>query len=133
MDEEVKVSIEGIPYQVSVSARDHRWLADEPTDINGGDTGPNPGELLLSSLGACTAITLTMYAARKKWPLEKVDIDLRFNSTAKPTPDTTVIECVIHLTGELDEAQRARIMEIAHACPIHKLLLNPIQINTKED
>nr|WP_295870212.1 OsmC family protein [uncultured Chitinophaga sp.] len=133
MDEEVKVSIEGIPYQVSISARDHRWLADEPTDINGGDTGPNPGELLLSSLGSCTAITLTMYAARKKWPVEKIDIDLRFDSAAKPDPATTVIECLVRISGNLDEAQRKRLMEIAHACPIHKLLTNPVIINTKED
>ncbi|HVI49060.1 MAG TPA: hypothetical protein VM802_29610, partial [Chitinophaga sp.] len=54
MDEEVKVSIENTPYQVSIEARDHRWLADEPYDVGGDDTGPNPGELLLSSLGSCT-------------------------------------------------------------------------------
>ncbi|HVI49544.1 MAG TPA: OsmC family protein, partial [Chitinophaga sp.] len=69
----------------------------------------------------------------KKWPLEKVEIELRFNSAAKPTPQTTVIECSVHLTGDLDEAQRKRLLEIAHACPIHKLLTNPVIINTQED
>ncbi|NSL86483.1 OsmC family protein [Chitinophaga sp. Mgbs1] len=133
MDEEVKVSISGIPYQVSVSARDHRWLADEPTDISGGDTGPNPGELLLSSLGSCTAITLTMYAQRKKWPLEGVEIDLRFNSAAKPDPKTTVIDYDIRFIGNLTDEQRARLMEISHSCPIHKVLTNPVIINAKED
>ncbi|WP_212004268.1 OsmC family protein [Chitinophaga sp. HK235] len=133
MNEEVKVSIEGIPYQVSISARDHRWLADEPAEVSGGDTGPTPGELLLSSLGSCTAITLTMYAARKKWPVEKIDVELRFDSDAKPDPKTTVIECLVHITGDLDETQRKRLMEIAHACPVHKVLSNPIIINTKAD
>lgn len=132
MEEEVKVSIADVPYQVSIATRDHRWLADEPTDVGGSDTGPKPGELLLSSLGACTAITLKMYAARKKWPLENVEISLRYNRAAKPTPETTVIEREIQLTGNLDEAQRIRLMEIADACPIHKALTNPVIIVTKE-
>jgi len=131
MDQEVKVSLSGHPYQVSIDARDHRWLADEPTEVGGGDTGPQPGELFLSSLAACTAITVKMYANRKKWPLEDVFIELGFNKAAKPDPLTTVIDMEVHVTGNLSEEQRARLLEIAHSCPIHKILSNPIIVNTK--
>ncbi|MFB6457912.1 OsmC family protein [Chitinophaga sp. Hz27] len=132
-DNIVRVSIGNIPYQVSVDARSHRWLADEPENVGGGDTGPQPGELLLSSLGACTAITVKMYAARKGWPLEDVEVELNFNKDLKPNPTTTVIERNITLKGDLDEEQRKRLMQIADQCPIHKVLSNPIQIITKAD
>ena len=131
MDQEVKVNLSGHPYQASISARDHRWLADEPEDVGGGDTGPQPGELLLSSLGACTAITLKMYADRKKWPVENIEVELRFNSAAKPDPLTTVIDMEVHFTGDLSPEQLTRLMQIAHSCPVHKVLSNPILINTK--
>lgn len=132
MDEDVTVMLGNVPYQVSVESRGHRWLADEPYTVGGGDTGPKPGELLLSSLGACTAITVKMYATRKKWPLENITIILRYNSINKPTPTTTVIEREIDFTGNLDTAQKTRLLEIAAACPIHKLLSNPVIIITKE-
>lgn len=131
MDQEVKVSLSGHLYQVSISARDHRWLGDEPEEVGGGDTGPQPGELLLSSLAACTAITVKMYANRKKWPVENIEIELRYNSAAKPTPQTTVIDMEVHFVGDLTDEQRARLLEIAHSCPIHKALTNPIIVNTK--
>lgn len=131
MDQEVKLSLSGHPYQVSIDARDHRWLADEPEEAGGGDTGPQPGELLLSSLGACTAVTVKMYANRKKWPVEEITVEMRFNSEAKPDPLTTVIDMEVHFTGNLSEEQRERLLQIAHSCPIHKLLSNPIIINTK--
>jgi putative redox protein len=131
MDQEVKISLSGHPYQVSIDARDHRWLADEPEEAGGGDTGPQPGELLLSSLGACTAVTVKMYANRKKWPLDNVEVELRFNSEAKPDPLTTVIDMEVHFTGNLTEEQLARLLQIAHSCPVHKILNNPIIVNTK--
>ncbi|WP_291910394.1 OsmC family protein [Chitinophaga sp. CB10] len=128
MEESVKVSIGQHPYQVSIDTRGHRWLADEPEDAGGGDTAPKPGELLLSSLGACTAITVTMYAKRKKWPLEGVEIELFFNKDKKPDPNTTIIERNISFQGNLDDEQRARLMQIADSCPVHKVLSNPIVI-----
>ncbi len=133
MEESVKVSIANIPYQVSVDTRGHRWLSDEPEDIGGGDTAPSPGELLLSSLGACTAITVKMYANRKKWPLEDVEIELAFNGELKPDPLTTVIERNIVFKGDLTDEQRARLLQIADACPVHKVLSNPIKIITRQD
>ncbi|MGO4291380.1 OsmC family protein [Chitinophaga sp. RAB17] len=131
MDQEVKINLSGHPYQVSIEARDHRWLADEPEEAGGGDTGPQPGELLLSSLGACTAVTVKMYANRKKWPLDNVEVELRFNSEGKPDPLTTVIDMEVHFTGNLTEEQLARLLQIAHSCPVHKILSNPIIVNTK--
>jgi putative redox protein len=131
MDQEVKISLSGHPYQVSIDARDHRWLADEPEEAGGDDTGPQPGELLLSSLGACTAITVKMYANRKKWPLDNVEVELRFNIESKPDPLTTVIDMEVHFTGNLNEEQLARLLQIAHSCPVHKILTNPIIVNTK--
>ncbi|SHL42710.1 putative redox protein [Chitinophaga jiangningensis] len=128
MEESVKVSIGQNPYQVSIDTRGHRWLADEPEEVGGGDTAPKPGELLLSSLGACTAITVTMYAKRKKWPLEGVEIELFFNKDKKPDPNTTVIERNIAFQGNLDDEQRARLLQIADSCPVHKVLSNPIVI-----
>lgn len=131
MDQEVKVSLSGHPYQVSIDARDHRWLADEPTEAGGDDTGPQPGELLLSSLGSCTAITVKMYADRKKWPVDNIEVELRFNSDAKPDPLTTVIDMDIHFTGNLSTEQVERLQQIARSCPIHKVLSHPIIMNTK--
>ncbi|SEW50927.1 OsmC family protein [Chitinophaga arvensicola] len=131
MDQEVKVSLSGHPYQVSIEARDHRWLADEPTAAGGDDTGPQPGELLLSSLAACTAITVKMYADRKKWPVENIEIELRFNAAAKPDPLTTVIDMEIHFTGDLSAEQLDKLQQISQSCPIHKVLSNPIIMNTK--
>lgn len=131
MDQEVRVSLSGRPYQVSIDTRDHRWLADEPVEAGGNDTGPQPGELLLSSLGSCTAITVKMYADRKKWPVENIEIELRFNSAAKPDPLTTVIDIDLHFTGNLSEEQIARLEQIARSCPVHKVLSNPIIMNTK--
>lgn len=73
------------PYTVSLTDDlGHEWLADEPLDEGGGNTGPSPKLLLLSSLGACTAITLQMYAARKKWPVESIEVELQLNPNGNP-------------------------------------------------
>lgn len=72
-----------------------------------------------------------MYANRKKWPLENVEVELRFNSEGKPDPLTTVIDMEVHFTGNLSEEQLARLLQIAHSCPVHKILSHPIIVNTK--
>ena len=107
----------GERYQTSLTARTHVFAADEPADVGGADTAPSPVELLMGSLAACTAITLRMYAQRKGWPLDGVQVRVDYTST--PTPSM-----VKHITmrGTLDAAQQARMLEVAEACPVAKLL-----------
>jgi len=114
------------PYLVTHRAGRHTWQADEPADLGGGDAAPAPYELLLSSLGACTSITLKMYAARKGWPLAEVDVTL----TLELTESGSRIDRQIVLHGELSDEQRQRLLQVANACPVHKLLSRPIEIGT---
>ena len=116
------------PYSVAlVDERGHRWSGDEPAELGGGDTGPTPSQLLLSSLGACTVITLQMYAARKQWPLSGVEVELQFNPDGVPTGGTDITRR-ISLVGGLDETQRQRLLQIANACPMHKALTGEVRI-----
>lgn len=107
----------------------HTWLGDEPADKGGANLGPDPTRLLLSSLGACTVITLQMYAARKQWPLAGVEVELQFNPAGKPTSGTDITRRIV-LQGDLDEAQRTRLLQIANACPIHNVLVGEVRIDT---
>ncbi|RZA20321.1 MAG: OsmC family peroxiredoxin [Lysobacteraceae bacterium] len=126
----VRASIGSTPYTVELEDNlGHRWLGDEPADVGGANAGPSPEHLLLGSLGTCTAVTLTMYARRKQWPLTGVRVELAVNPDGKPAAGTD-IRRGIELLGELDDAQRERLLQIANACPIHKLLTGEIRIAT---
>lgn len=119
-----------IPYRITLTdGRGHTWYADEPVADGGADTAPNPMQLILSALGACTAITLQMYAGRKQWPLTQIDVNLQLNPEGKPA-DGNQITRNITLHGELDDEQRQRLLQIANACPVHKLLEGNISIPT---
>lgn len=107
----------------------HDWLADEPLDKGGANAAPDPTRLLLSSLGACTVITLHMYAARKQWPLASVEVELQFNPAGKPKSGTDITRRIA-LKGDLDDDQRARLVQIANACPIHNVLVGEVRIDT---
>lgn len=116
----------------------HMMAADEPIADGGADTGPGPYDLLLMALGACTSMTLRLYASRKHWPLERVVVRLthhrRHADDCRDCPDSDVlidhIDREIELIGRLEETQQARLLEIANKCPVHRTLTSKIAITT---
>jgi putative redox protein len=114
------------PYTVHIRGGRHELTADEPLKRGGGDAGPNPTELLLSGLGACTAITLRMYAERKGWPIGRIHVRLGLIFHG----DDREIEREIQVEGDLDEAQRARLQEIAEKTPVTRILKDGVRIVT---
>jgi putative redox protein len=117
----------------------HRLAADEPVADGGTGTGPNPYDLLLAALGSCTSMTIGMYARRKQWPLESVRVRLRHSKIHAEdceNCETKVgkidqIERDVELVGALDEDQRARLLDIANKCPVHRTLTSEIAIRTR--
>jgi putative redox protein len=128
-------------FQQDVTIGPHRMLADEPVAAGGRDSGPGPYEFLLAGLGACTAMTLRLYADRKKLALRRVSVTLRHakihaaDCADCETKDGMLdrIDRVIALDGDLDDAERARLLEIADKCPVHRTLTSEIDIRTALD
>lgn len=123
-------------YKQTINAGSHSFLADAPKSAGGTESAPDPHELLLGSLGACTSITLQMYAKRKGWDLKTVTVDLSEEKTEDAEhPGQTIakIKRDIKVTGNLAADQIASLKTIADKCPIHKLLSGPKQISTSID
>lgn len=116
-------------YQQSVTAGEHRLIADEPASMGGGDAGPAPFDFVMAGLGACTSMTLRMYAERKGLPLEKVEVALRHHKLDSETGSRDCIERKITLTGALTVEQRQRLLEIANKCPVHRALSQSFQLD----
>ena len=124
-------------YTQQITAGHHRLLADEPQPI-GDDAGPSPYDLLLAALGACTSMTLRMYANRKGWPLEQVRVTLRHSrihaeDCAQCETTSGLIDHIdrdIELVGGLDDTQRQRLLGIANRCPVHQTLTSEVDIAT---
>ena len=115
-------------YQVEARMGDAALLIDEPKAAGGLGSGPNPYELLSAALGACTTMTIRLYANRKAWPLERVRTAVRHSRASLQAPDR--FELDIALEGGLDAAQRARLMEIAERCPVHLTLARGADVRT---
>ncbi len=126
-------------FQQTISVGPHRMLADEPVAAGGEDTGPGPYDFLLAGLGACTSMTMRLYADRKSLPLERTTVTLKHSKihaedcagceTREAMLDR--IERVIAMDGNLDAEQRTKLMEIADKCPVHRTLTSKIHIVTR--
>ncbi len=127
------------PFANRVVAGPHRLLADEPPEVGGTNTGPSPYDWVLGGLGACTSMTIRMYAQRKGWALDRVAVRLRHSKLhAQDCADCEtrqgkidLIERDIELTGDLDDAQRQRLLEIADKCPVHRTLTSETVVRTR--
>jgi putative redox protein len=139
MPRSVFVHSGSLRYAQNISVGPHVLQADEPSDYGGNDVGPNPYELLLAALGACTSMTVRMYAERKQWPLHGVQVSLSYEKIHAEDCaecETKVgmvdrIEVGISFTGDLSEEQQRKLLEIANKCPVHRTLVSRCQIDTR--
>ncbi len=139
MSRDVYVETGPASYVESISVGPHVIQVDEPVDAGGKDAGPGPYELLLGALGACTCITVRMYAERRHWPLEGVRVRLSYakahaeDCVACATEARMIdrVDMEITFVGPLSEEQRLRLTEIANHCPIHRTLTSQVQIVTQ--
>jgi putative redox protein len=113
---------------VKIQLGTHELVADVMPDLGGQDEGPDPHRLLEAALGACTTITVQMYANRKGWKLDSCDAVVRFTQEDEKA---IVIERLITFRGELDAGQKARLLEIADKCPIHRVLTRGVKVESR--
>jgi len=126
-------------FQQEVTAGKHHLVADEPVSAGGGDSGPDPYDYLLTALGACTSMTIGLYARRNRMPLENITVSLshsRIYATDCEECETKEgmldrIEVEVELTGSLTPAQHARLMQVAAKCPVHRTLTSEINIRLR--
>lgn len=116
-------------YRTQIQTDPHHFIVDEPISVGGKDLGPSPGELLASSLASCTSITVKLYADRKGWDLQEVEVEVDFQRDAKF--NVTNFKKILKFKGDLTEEQIEKLHEIAGKCPIHRMLANPIEIESE--
>lgn len=126
------------PFENRITVGKHVMLADEPVSVGGRDNGPNPYDFVSAGLGACTSMTLRMYAGRKKWPLDKVSVHVSHAKDyahdcehCETDSKVDIFERVIVIEGDLDEDQRAILLEIADKCPVHRSLEGSVHVRTR--
>ncbi len=137
-DHRVTVHTPASGFRSGIAIRQHSLVADEPEEVGGTDQGPTPYDLLGAALGTCTAMTLRMYADRKKWPLEGVTVQVEHDRlhaadcAACETKQGKIdrLRRTLTLDGPLDDGQRARLVEIADRCPVHRTLESEIIVET---
>ena len=128
----VKVTTGREKYKTVVHANGHGVIVDEPAAMGGANLGMDPFALLLGSLGSCTAITIKMYADRKGWALDSTTVELSMARQVIDGKERAEITTNILFTGDLLDEQKNRLLQIAHACPVHKTLLGDIIIVDKK-
>ena len=114
-------------YRTELSALGHHLIADEPEDNGGKNLGFGPGYFVRAGLASCTAITLRMYANRKNYSVEEIHVDV----FTEEVDGKTIFHREIKIKGNLDDGERARLLQIANKCPVHKMLSNPIEIESE--
>jgi putative redox protein len=135
---EIVTRTAGDGYRTDIDASGFKLVVDEPAGVGGTGAGPSPYDLLVAALGACTGMTLRMYATRKGWPLEEVTVALReprdyaadCENCDKPDAKITQLDRDIVVSGPLDETQLDRLRHIADQCPVHKSLAGAFQVRT---
>jgi putative redox protein len=133
----VRGNAKGFAQEVVVGA--HRLTADEPAALGGTDSGPSPYELLLAALGACTSMTVAMYARRREWPLKEVSVRMKHSKIHAEDCESCEtkegmldrVESEIELAGELTAEQREKLLEIAKKCPVRRTLTSEIDVRTR--
>ena len=133
-------SLENFQVEISVNDNEHLIRVDEPLSVGGDNTGPTPYDMLLGSLSACKIITTQMYAKRKQWPLESVEVSMSTrkvhakdceDADSDPNARIDVINAEIRFLGDLDSEQINRLKEISERCPVHRTLTSETIIHTK--
>jgi putative redox protein len=117
-------------YTSTVRVNQHQLLVDEPLEKGGKDAGPGPGDYLCAALASCKAITLRMYAQRKKWEIGEIKVTANLVLGNETASGNNTFFCQLNITGDLDDEQQKRLLIIANSCPLHRLLSKPSDIVT---
>jgi putative redox protein len=121
------VTLGPVDFGMTAVVRDHKIIIDEPIGNGGRDTGPSPSEYLCISLASCTTATMKMYANHKQWKVDSIAVDVEKETTAD---GKNIFKRTLYIKGPLDDAQMNRLLQIANACPVHKILSQANTIET---